>query len=190
MRKFTGYIADLKSVLMEVEQVLTGVSPIEVDNFVRLFDASKSKKIVVAGAGRMGYAARGFAMRLGHMGFNAWMWGDSTVPQIGRGDLLVVASGSGNTQTIYDISVKAQQNGADIALITNDPNSRIGQMASTIIRLPNVNNKNTNTRTSVQPMSTLNEQCLGILMDTCVLDIMRINSETHDTMWKRHSNLE
>jgi len=43
---------------------------------------------------------------------------------------------------------------------------------------------------SVQPMTTLNEQCLGIFFDAVVLQMMRQMDETHDTMWARHSNLE
>ena len=138
----------------------------------------------------MGYAAKGFAMRLGHMGFKAWTVGDSTVPHIGDGDILLVASGSGNTQTIYDIAFRAACNGATVVLITNNPASRIGSLAETVLRLPNDNNKATNQRTSRQPMSTLNEQCLGLLLDSIVLGIMRLNDETHETMWNRHSNLE
>jgi 6-phospho-3-hexuloisomerase len=119
------------------------------------------------------------------------MLGDSTVPRIGNGDLLIVASGSGNTQTIYDIALKANQNGADIALITNNPDSRIGKISSTILIIPNDNNKSTKSkRTSRQPMTSLNEQCLLILLDSIVLDIMEATEETHESMWARHSNLE
>ena len=87
MRKFGGYTYDLKHVITEIEQVLTAVSSTEITKFVSLFNKTQTKKIVVAGPGRMGYAARGFAMRLGHMGFEAWMLGDTTVPQIKSGDL-------------------------------------------------------------------------------------------------------
>ncbi len=177
--------------MSEIDSVLSYVKPEEVRDFIELFEEhTPINKIVVAGAGRMGYAARGFAMRLGHMGYKAWMLGDSTVPHIGKGDLLIVASGSGNTQTIYDISNRAALNGADIALITNNPKSRIGKLASRIIQLPNGSNKDSNERESQQPMTTLNEQCLAILLDTIVLGIMDKTGETHDTMWNRHSNLE
>ena len=43
---------------------------------------------------------------------------------------------------------------------------------------------------SIQPMTTLNEQSLGILFDCIVLQIMDALGETHETMWDRHSNLE
>ena len=43
---------------------------------------------------------------------------------------------------------------------------------------------------SIQPMTTLNEQSLGVLFDAIVLEIMEKTNETHDSMWNRHSNLE
>jgi 6-phospho-3-hexuloisomerase len=43
---------------------------------------------------------------------------------------------------------------------------------------------------SIQPMTTLNEQSLGLFFDTIVLLLMEKMGESHDTMWARHSNLE
>ena len=178
-------------ILEEIANVLSQVEETEVRRFIDLFEYHQSNRIAVTAAGRMGYAAKGFAMRLGHLGYQAWMLGDSTVPHIGPDDLLIVASGSGNTQTIYDVTKRANDNGAHIALITNNPDSRIGKLASTILVLPNNSNKDTTAqRTSQQPMTTLNEQCLGLLFDSIVLMIMDETGETHDTMWNRHSNLE
>ena len=178
-------------ILGEIANVLSQVDENEISKFVDLFKRHPSSRFVVVGAGRMGYAAKGFAMRLGHLGYQAWTLGDSTVPHIGHGDFLIVASGSGNTQTIYDVSKKAKENGANIVIITNNPSSRIGKLASTVLVLPNNNNKeSTSQRTSQQPMTTLNEQCLGLLFDSIVLMIMDETGETHDTMWNRHSNLE
>tara|TARA_Y100000593_G_C4322258_1_gene344530 strand:+ start:4204 stop:4770 length:567 start_codon:yes stop_codon:yes gene_type:complete len=178
-------------ILSEITNVLSQVNETEVNKFIDLFENHSTSRIVIAGAGRMGYAAKGFAMRLGHLGYQSWALGDSTVPHIGQDDLLIVASGSGNTQTIYDVSKRAKENGANIALITNNPDSRIGKLTSTILVLPNNNNKEFSIqRTSQQPMTTLNEQCLVLLFDSLVLMIMDETGETHDTMWHRHSNLE
>ena len=138
----------------------------------------------------MGYAGRGFAMRLGHLGFRAWAIGDTTVPMIQEKDLLVILSGSGNTQTIYDIAHTASINGAQIALITNNPDSRIGKLATKIIKISNFHNEEAGIKRSVQPMTTLNEQVATLLLDSIVLAIMENTGETHETMWSRHSNLE
>lgn len=177
------------SILHEISTVLHGVDSEEVDQFIRRILGAE--KIVVVGAGRVGYAAKGFAMRLGHMGFSAYMLGDTTVPAIGRGDLLIAASGSGETQTIYDIVEIAHNNDARVALVTGNKDSRMGRLSDTVVVVPAPSKtKTVNGVTSIQPMTTLNEQCLGIFFDTVVLELMQRLGETHDTMWARHSNLE
>jgi len=174
-------------IISEVAHALKNVSHDEPGKFIEnILDA---KKIVVCGAGRVGLASKAFAMRLGHLGLNAWFLGDSTVPHIGNDDLLVVASGSGETQTIYDVVERAKGNGCCICLITSNPDSRIGKMADCIIKL-DAGSKNETSRKSVQPMTTLNEQSLVILYDSIILLMMDHMGESHTSMWKRHSNLE
>lgn len=150
-----------------------------------------ANKIVCVGAGRMGFALRGFSMRLAHLGKQAFMLGDTNVPHTGNGDLIIVASGSGETQTIYDLVEIAKKNGAKIATITGNPESRIGKLSDIkiIVKAPS-KTKTIEGFTSVQPMTSLNEQCLAILLDSIVLDLMLAMGETHETMWGRHSNLE
>ena len=130
-------------------------------------------------------------MRLGHLGFNAFTLGDSTVPSIAESDLLIVASGSGETQTIFDLVSIAKKNNARIAAVTGNPDSRIGKLADTVVKLEAPSKtKQVDGFISIQPMTTLNEQCLGIFFDAVVLKMMDKMKETHDTMWSRHSNLE
>jgi len=151
----------------------------------------KANKIVVCGAGRVGMAIRGFGMRLGHLGLQAHTLGDSIVPGIGTGDLLLVASGSGETQTIFDLVEIGKKNGARIGLVTGNSESRMGKLADVIVQISAPSKtKAVEGLTSIQPMTTLNEQSLGIFFDALVLDLMEKMRETHDTMWARHSNLE
>lgn len=176
-------------ILAEISWVLGKVKQEEVEAFLREIDHAHT--IVACGAGRVGMAVRGFAMRLGHLGKHVHMLGDATVPALGKGDLLIVASGSGETQTVYDIVEIAHKNGARIALVTGNSNSRMGKLAHTVIRLSAPSKtKQVEGFTSSQPMTTLNEQCLGILFDSMVLMLMSEMGETHDSMWARHSNLE
>ena len=150
-----------------------------------------ANKIVCAGAGRMGFALRGFSMRLAHLGKQAFMLGDTNVPHTSSGDLVIIGSGSGETQTIYDLAQTAKTHGATIATITGNPESRIGKLSDIklIMKAPSATRAIEGLR-SVQPMTSLNEQCLAILLDSIVLDLMFAMNETHDTMWRRHSNLE
>jgi 6-phospho-3-hexuloisomerase len=179
----------LQKILPEIEQVLSKTDEKEVSLLAK--ELLGAKTIVAVGAGRVGMAVRGFAMRLGHFGLKAFTVGDSTVPSIGKGDLLLVASGSGETQTIFDLVTIAKKNGAKIALVTGNKNSRIGKLANAIVQIqaPSKTKKIAGFQ-SMQPMTTLNEQCLGIFFDTVVLCLMEKMKETHETMWARHSNLE
>ena len=70
-------------ILKEISFVFSDIDESQVK---ALSDAiMRSEKIVVCGAGRVGMAARGFAMRLGHLGLKAYCLGDATVPSLERG---------------------------------------------------------------------------------------------------------
>ena len=123
----------IEIILQEIKMVLSKVDNKEVDKLIdEILDA---KKIVVCGAGRVGMAIRGFGMRLGHLGLQAYTLGDSTVPGIGEGDLLIVASGSGETQTIFDLVTIASKNRSKIVAITGNLESRIGQLADVKVKI-------------------------------------------------------
>jgi 6-phospho-3-hexuloisomerase len=177
---------------MILKEISFVFSDIDENQVKALSDAiMRSGKIVVCGAGRVGMAARGFAMRLGHLGLVAYCLGDATVPSIGKGDLFLISSGSGETQTIYDLVVRAKENKATIALITGNPDSRMGRLADVIVSIKAPSKtKPVDNFQSVQPMTTLNEQSLGIFFDALTLCLMGRKGETHETMWARHSNLE
>jgi 6-phospho-3-hexuloisomerase len=176
-------------ILKELTTVLSKVDSKEVHEL--FLEIQNANKIVCCGAGRVGMAIKGFAMRLGHMGYQTYNLGDTTVPSIGKGDLFIVASGSGETQTIYDLVQIAKKNEAKIFLITGNKDSRIGKLANKHIKvIAPSKTKPVEGFTSIQPMTTLNEQSLSILFDAIVLYIMEQTGETHDSMWNRHSNLE
>jgi len=75
-------------VVEEHKKVLLDVDEKEVE---KLLDAIvEAKCIQVFGMGRMKCAVRAFVMRLMHMGLNAHVVYDTTCPNIGPGDLLIV----------------------------------------------------------------------------------------------------
>lgn len=182
----------IRTILKEIDFVLKGIDSYQVDLLMQ--EILRSKTIVLAGAGRVGMASRGFAMRLGHLGLKAYTVGDSTLPPIKKKDLLLICSGSGETQTIYDLAVIAKEHGARIALISSyiDHNkSKMAKIATImlVINAPSKIKKVTGF-SSVQPMTTLNEQCITIFFDALVLLLMEKLHENHASMWERHSNLE
>ena len=183
------YERNYHRILDELEFVLSTMSPGEIDGLVN--EILEARIVIVAGAGRVGMAGRGFAMRLGHLGLRAYSLGDSTLPSLGEGDLLVIASGSGETQTIYDVAQTAKQCGARLGLITGRRDSRMGRLADVVIEMKVPSKvQSVDGFSSIQPMTTLNEQSLQVLFDAIVLQLMAKTGETQETMWKRHSNLE
>jgi 6-phospho-3-hexuloisomerase len=176
-------------ILSEIQSVISQIDLIELNALIEAIKCSE--KIVTCGAGRVGMTAKAFSMRLGHLGFNSFNVGDTTLPSIGKRDLFIVASGSGETQTIFDLTKIAKDNKCTVFAITGNPNSRIGSLADGTISIKAPSKTSSiNGIKSIQPMTTLNEQSLMILFDVLVLNLMDVLGETHDTMWARHSNLE
>lgn len=183
------FINKLDIVIDEIRKVLGKIDENQVETLVKVI--LKSKKIVTVGAGRMGMGARAFSMRLSHMNFDAYTLGDSNLPRIGKNDLLLVASGSGETQTIFDLAKIAKENGTKVALITTNTKSRMGKLSDIIVKF-NSPSKLGNTAgfVSVQPMTTLNEQSLWLFFDILTLLLMDKTISTGEKMWINHSILE
>jgi len=178
-----------KVILNEIEAVLSQVQENETKALLK--SILKAKRVVTAGAGRVGLATRAFAMRLGHLGFAAYALGDMGVPSLGvTGDVLLVASGSGETPSIATLAETAKQSGATVILLTGNPKSRMGKIADLVVNIPAPNKASKGKMSSIQPMTTLNEQCLQIFFDALVLVLMKELGETSETMHARHSNLE
>jgi 6-phospho-3-hexuloisomerase len=167
-------------ILEENLQMLVQVSQKEVDQFVELI--LKSSTIVVCGAGRMGMMARAFAMRLKHLNFDAYHIHDCNTPRIKENDLLIAASGSGETKTIVTLVQLAKTSGASIALITAQSSSSMSRLSDVSVLLPILS--------SQQPMTTLMEQSSLLFFDAVVLILMNQLRQTEETLKARHSILE
>ncbi|MCE5297774.1 MAG: SIS domain-containing protein [Methanoregulaceae archaeon] len=94
-----------------------------------------ARKIYVAGAGRSGLVARAFAMRLMHIGFESYVIGETITPALSPGDTLVVFSGSGETNSVYDVSETAKELGGRLCLITATRVSRMTALADCVVIL-------------------------------------------------------
>ena len=66
------------------------------------------RKVLIIGAGRSGLVGKAFAMRLMHMGFNVYVLGDTIVPALNSGDMVIAISGSGRTKLVVTASEVAK----------------------------------------------------------------------------------
>ena len=146
----------------------------------------------MAGAGRSGFVARAFSNRLMHLGLTVYFVGEPTTPSIQEGDLLVIASGSGETGSLKVMAQKAKKQGASLATITIFPQASIGSLADAVIAVPGSTPKSelADTAVSVQPMGNAFEQMLWLICDTVVIILMKRLGRTEEEMFALHANLE
>ena len=178
------------NIIHELEATLSRISAAEGEKLVEMI--LRSHKIFVAGAGRSGFMVKAFAMRLMHMGFEAYVVGETVTPNVEKGDLLLIGSGSGETGSLVSMANKVKTLGANLALVTIFPLSSIGQVADAVIKVPAPTPK-VATETgfqSIQPMGSLFEQSLLLFLDTVILRLMAKRGQDSNTMFTRHANLE
>lgn len=179
----------LPVVTAEIANVLKALDDRKVDELVR--GIVDSKGVVVHGAGRVGLACRGFAMRLAHLGREAYSVSDAGIRPVGPGDLLIIASSSGETQTVFDVADMGKRSGASLVVVTAAAGSRIAGLADSLLVFdaPTKFGPKDGVE-SVQPMATLFEQCLQIFFDILVLMLMDATGQRHRDLWTRHTNLD
>ena len=174
----------------------------ELSNNARLIDDAqlaqladeidRAGHVFLAGAGRSGVAITGFANRLLHLGKSVSLVGEITSPHSRPGDLLIIGSGSGETDSLAALARRAHASGVRIALITMDAGSTIGRLADVTVVLPGASPKlrGGNAVSSIQPMGSAFEQLAFLTYDAVVLELMARSGQTTDDMFRRHADLE
>ncbi|WP_339226172.1 6-phospho-3-hexuloisomerase [Oceanobacillus sp. FSL K6-2867] len=180
----------LSEILKELNTATELISETEAQDLMN--SILESKKVFVAGAGRSGLMARSFAMRMMHMGLDAYVVGEVATPGIDENDILILSSGSGGTKTLISMAEKAKSIGAKVALVTISPESPIGELSDLTVKIP-AKPKEAGADSghkSIQPMGSLFEQSLLLFYDALVLRMMDKKEQDGETMFGKHANLE
>ncbi len=176
-------------ILDEIHSVLEKIDEEAYEKFISYILSAKN--IFVTGQGRSGLVSRTFAMRLTHIGLNAYCVGDATTPNIDKGDLLIACSSSGSTHITCYIAGLAKRSHSTLVAVTSHKNSPLARQADVVVELP-VQEVSTDYKDngSIQFRSTLFEQACLVYLDGIILSLVtKLNSSEND-MHKRHSNLE
>ncbi|UCG49323.1 MAG: hypothetical protein JSU94_05965 [Phycisphaerales bacterium] len=181
------YLELTTKILNEHRQVLLDVKDEEVE---RLLEAvAEARSVQVFGMGRMKCAVRAFVMRLMHMGLDAHVVYDTTCPNIGPGDLLIVNCAC--TTIGYTVMQFAKRLGANVVAITANRNSKAAKLCDFTVSLRGqVHGGRDYEIPSVQPMAALFEQAIFIFEDIVVQLLMKKLNITAQQMAKRHTNLD
>lgn len=165
-----------------------------------------AKRIYVAGAGRSGLIAKAFALRLMHLGYEAYVVGETITPAFLDTDTLVIFSGSGETQSMVSLCGTAKDIRGKVWLITAVPDSRIGRQADCIVNLgdPNetyIHDKNSfevrqltgkyrSVTSAFAPFGTMFETLALIFSDAVISSLMETKKDEIVKMQGRLSNVE
>jgi 6-phospho-3-hexuloisomerase len=135
--------------------------------------------------------AKSFAMRMMHMGLDAYVIGETITPNYEKDDILIIGSDSGETKSLVSIAKKAKKIGGTIAIATIFPKSTIGHLADITVTLPgSPKDQSNNTYKTIQPMGSLFEQTLLLFYDAVILGMMEKKGLDSNMMFGRQANLE
>ena len=153
----------LEEILEELTENAKHISSSSLEKFAN--EIIKARHIFVAGAGRSGFVARGFANRLMHLGLEVFFVGEPTTPAIEKKDLLIISSGSGETDSLIVMANKAKEAGASVVTVTIHPEASIGKVCESCIVIPGATPKSNleDTSESAQPMGNAFEQMSWIV---------------------------
>lgn len=150
-------------ILDEIKGVLDQVSDSEFKNAA--VSIKKDRRIFVDGEGRSGLMAKGFAMRLMHLGYETYVVSETITPALKEGDLFISVSGSGRSTNIISDTNKAKNVGCEILVFTSNNESELAKLADNIVIVPGTVKGDTGAgRKSIQLLSSLFDQSIHIVL--------------------------
>jgi len=144
-------------------------------------------RIFIAGAGRSKLVGNFFAMRLVHGGYNVNVVGEIVTPSIKQGDLLIIISGSGETEQLIAFTKSAKKMGAKIMLISSKATSTIGDMSDGVFQ---IGREDLYGKVVGMPMGTVFELSTLLFLESTISHIIHEKGIPEEIMRERHANLE
>ena len=195
------YQKNANIIIDEISNILLNIPQSQTYNLIN--QIIKANRIFLIAIGRVNLALQCFGKRLSHLGCKVELVGSLTEKPASKKDLLIVASGSGESIIPLYISKKAKSVGCKILHITSSKKSSIRSIADYVVELKaptkivskikfkeSLSDSASKTKLSIQPMSTLFDQALHIYGDIVSMQIIEKLRINKINLWKNHSNLE
>ena len=174
-----------KLILDRLTTILSETDNSNVAQLLKLVD--EAGRIFIGGAGRSLLVSRFFAMRLVHSGYNVSMIGEVVTPAIKAGDLLLLVSGSGGTETLLPFVKKAKSVGAKLVVVSMKKTSAMADAADLTIQIGNDDSFPANI---AMPMGSQFELSTLIFLEAAIADLIATKGLTEVGMRAIHANLE
>lgn len=159
-----------------------------------------AKRVFVVGAGRSGLAAKGFAMRLMHLGIDVYVVGETITPALRGEDVLVAVSGSGETDLIVESAKISKKVGAKLVAVTSRPDSSLAKLADLIVTLAGkrevlrsskfMKRQLAGNHASLAPLGTLFEITALTFLDSVIASLMIKLGRKEEELEARHATIE
>jgi len=174
----------------------------EISKFIEILHSaySNGKKVLIIGAGRSGLVGKAFAMRLMHLGFNVYVLGETIVPALNPGDIVIAISGSGRTKLVVTAAEVSKSIGAKVIAITSFRNSPLAQISDLIVEVPGRTKVSSEDDYNVRqligiyeplaPLGTLFEVTTMVTLDAVISELMTRLGKTEEDLRQRHANIE
>lgn len=186
----TDFHSHAAAIVTELEDTVARVSTDEVESTIKALMAADT--VFVIGVGREGLAARGFAMRLAHLGLTVhWAW-DDTTPAISPDDVLLMVNGPGTIGHLDYVFDRVKEVGATTIVVSAIADARTPAMADVALIVPaTVYRGEGDLVPSIQPMGSLFEQATLLVFDALVLQLARrLGISSFSDLVQRHRNFE
>lgn len=178
----------LESILKENERLLMKINSIDVGHFITCLN--QAPRLFFFAQGRSGYILRAFCMRLMHLGGSCFFVGETISPPIKKNDVLIVLSGSGETNLTCEVAKMAKAAGAVIYAVLGEDTSSLAKISDRYLLIPGGDKHKKEGHISAQPLGSLFEQSAFLVLETVFLVLYRSRGEQAGALLEHHANLE
>jgi 6-phospho 3-hexuloisomerase len=176
----------IDEVVSHLQKVEHDVKRSEVDALIN--EIESAKKIFVYGAGRSGYVARAFAQRLMQTGSQAFFVGETSTPAGGKGDLLIIVTGSGTTPSVITTVETAKKLGLRVFAVSSNREGAAQKGSDNILVVPG--KTKLLERQSYAPFTSLFDIASLTVLDGITAELMLLRGLTDKNIGTTHANLE
>ena len=165
-------------------RIQEAVCSVDKDEQGKLIDSIlEAKTIFIYGSGRSGLVGQLFAVRLVQIGLDVHFVGDMTTPIIGKDDLTILISNTGETMSAVQTANIARRIGSKVISVTGNSSSKLAHASNLVIELKHDSAKDS----QYAPLGTVFEDAVSIFFDSIVPCIMKKKGITENDMRKRHA---
>jgi len=141
-----------------------------------------AERIFVFGVGRSGLIGQTFAVRLVQLGLRVFFVGDMTTPIIGKNDLLILVSNTGNTMSVVKTAEIAKRIGTYVICVTSDHESDLTRTSDKILHIDTEYGPGPDA-----PLGTIFEDATLLFFDSMIPYLMDRLGVSEEDMRNRHA---